>query len=142
MLESGGTADKAWHDFVRSLPGVPEFENRLTTKERAQWLSFLGALHSGTDTVMMCGEAIFKGLPKDQANQTYRDGTAPAKAYLTALESALSKGDDQAKRIWSELQAQFLSFCDISAARGAGVRPIGHDPKSLPKDLAGPLKAP
>jgi hypothetical protein len=142
MLASDGTPDKAWHEFVHGLPGIPEFEKRLTASERAQWLGFLAALQAGTDTVMMCRDAIFEGLPKERANSFYPDGTASAKEYLIALDAERGKDDDKARRIWVELQTQFLSYCDISEARSDGVKPIGHDPKSLPNDLAGPLKAP
>lgn len=142
MLASDGTPDKAWHEFVRGLPDIPEFEKRLTASERKHWLGFLAALQEGTDTVMMCRDAIFEGLPKERANSFYPDGTASAKEYLMALDAVLGKDDGKARRIWGELQTRFLSYCDISEARSDGVKPIGHDPKSLPNDLAGPLKAP
>lgn len=141
-LQSGTPVSKEGHEVFSGLRGVPEFEKRLTTKERDQWLCFLGALERGTVTVLECAEAIFDGLQKGKSLY-YPEGVRPVKAYLAALADAKAKGDmDQLRQTFLDLRVMFLSYCNISEAREVGVRPIGHDPKSLPNDLAGPLMAP
>jgi hypothetical protein len=154
MLAREGVPGKEWLEFCRDLTGIPDFEKRLTASERAQWLSFLAALQEGTSKVIMCAHAIFEGLPKDPNRGTYSEGIASAKDNLTALDAATKRYDaaaaegdrEQAAQemadYWVILRFGYLSFCHITEARSNGVKPIGHDPKSLPKDLAGPLKAP
>lgn len=62
--------NKEWHEEIRGLPGIPEFEKRLTNQERAQWLSFLRALKDGTETLKMCQRQFTRACQRTRARTT------------------------------------------------------------------------
>jgi hypothetical protein len=141
-LQHSGVPSKEFADFARDRLGTGEFERKLSGRDLADWRAFLAAVQSGTDAIHSCAKAMTEGL-KPGMYISYPEGTEPAKARLAELEEASQKGDSELvdKKLQS-LGNHYLSYCDISDARRDGVIPIGHNPKSLPKDLAGPLKAP
>jgi hypothetical protein len=144
-----GTGIKCSEDFRRNLlecfKHLKEFDATLATSDKGEWLTFLGALEAGTKQIQ---EQYFKAA--------HGQGRVPSLLAICeeirrAWEGELrdengnplsEEGVDEIlKRDLKLLSFNFMNLLSIDQARKDGVRPVGYDNASVPKDGIGPLRS-
>jgi len=129
---------------------LSKFESTLNSTDRAEWLAFLAAVESGMQQIQdayvaaaVGGRSNGQDVPalqdiaktmKSMLDGSYKnpDGSTPTESERKDLILEI------VPRI---MGANYIRILPIRSAREEGIRPIGCDPATLPKDGIGPLKA-
>lgn len=121
----------------REHPDCKAFAAKLGAGDLREWLAMLRAVEVGHDLIQKEWKVIREGGARPDGRTA-----KPVSEVLSRLERAVSAEDEAAfVELLTALLGDYMRVLSISQAREWGVRPIGHDPRMLPKDGVGRLRS-
>ena len=153
MLGSNAECSTSFRRAIReAMPELVQFEDSLARSDHPQWGRFLAAVEQGT---LQIWEQYLIAINGTSDSPTDPESIYPLAAWADYLDKAMrgalkhedgrELSEDETRqeilRTIRRVQGDYMRQLPIRAARAAGIRPIGCDLATLPKDGIGPLKA-